>query len=170
MNGFDATAACATGYEDLDGNLATAACSTSGPYTITGGCEIKIGGVPGPATATQPYTFTPVVDVVGGTLTFSIANRPAWLVFDSATGGLTGTPSISDVKATGIKITVTDQAGSSADLLFDITVGAPPGGGGGIGGPGGIGGGGIGGSPSGLVVPAYGVNVASTGAPAIEGP
>ena len=44
--------------------------------------------------AGSAYSFRPTaVDADGDTLTFSIANRPAWAAFNTATGQLSGTPS-----------------------------------------------------------------------------
>ncbi len=66
-----------------------------------------------PPTAIVPgtqYTFTPTAsDPDGNALSFSIANRPAWASFDSATGRLQGTPVSGDVgTTTGVVITVSD--------------------------------------------------------------
>ncbi len=77
--------------------------------------------------AATAYSFTPgVVDTPP--YTFSIANRPAWASFDTATGALTGTPPLSAAGTTfsNIVITVTDGGGLSASLpAFAITVTAP---------------------------------------------
>ena len=56
------------------------------------------------------YEFTPIAsDADGDTLEFSIARKPAWASFDSATGRLSGTPDAEDVgNFTNIAITVTD--------------------------------------------------------------
>ena len=54
-------------------------------------------------------------DADGDTLEFSIARKPAWANFDSATGRLSGTPDAEDVgNFTNIAITVTDGQGRPA--------------------------------------------------------
>jgi hypothetical protein len=71
------------------------------------------------------YNFIPTAtDVdVGTTLTFSIANKPSWASFNTATGALTGTPANADVGATaGIVISVSDGALSAALPAFTLTV------------------------------------------------
>lgn len=70
------------------------------------------------------YSFQPTAaDADGNTLTFSIANRPAWASFDTATGRLTGTPSAADVgTTTGIVISVSDGAASASLPSFNIAV------------------------------------------------
>ena len=70
------------------------------------------------------YEFTPIAsDADGDTLVFSIARKPAWASFDSATGRLSGTPEAEDVgNFTNIMITVTDGH-ETVDLnAFDISV------------------------------------------------
>ncbi|HUR20429.1 MAG TPA: putative Ig domain-containing protein [Vicinamibacterales bacterium] len=75
------------------------------------------------ATVGQTYTFQPVgQDANGDALVYSIANRPNWLTFTPSTGRVSGTPTTTDVGATGnIIITVTDGS-LSATLTFAITV------------------------------------------------
>ncbi|WP_233081720.1 Ig-like domain-containing protein [Rheinheimera soli] len=71
------------------------------------------------------YSFVPTAaDVdVGTTLTFSIANKPTWASFNTATGALTGTPGNADVGATtGIVISVSDGELSAALPAFTLTV------------------------------------------------
>jgi hypothetical protein len=70
------------------------------------------------------YSFQPTAtDPDGNTLTFSIANRPAWASFDTATGRLTGTPSAANVgTTTGIVISVSDGAASVSLPAFNIAV------------------------------------------------
>ncbi len=74
------------------------------------------------------YTFTPVAnDPDTLTLTFSIANKPAWASFSSVTGQLTGTPSRTQVgSSVGIAITVTDGNTSASLPSFSVQVQAPP--------------------------------------------
>ncbi|WP_196386237.1 Ig-like domain-containing protein [Vibrio cidicii] len=57
------------------------------------------------------------------TLTYSIANKPSWATFDTATGALSGTPSNSDVGThAGIVISVSDGRVSASLPAFAITV------------------------------------------------
>lgn len=84
-----------------------------------------------PAAAVQvgaAYTFTPTAaDPDGDTLAFSIANKPSWAAFDTATGRLSGTPAAANVGITSsIAITVSDGKASAATQPFSITVTAPP--------------------------------------------
>jgi len=84
-----------------------------------------IGGTP--LTAVLPgvaYSFTPTAnDPDGDTLTFSIANAPAWASFDPATGRLSGTPGLQHVGTTsGIVISVSDGEASDSLAAFDLAV------------------------------------------------
>ncbi len=85
-----------------------------------------ISGTPATSVAQgAAYSFIPTAaDVdVGTTLTFSIANKPVWATFNTATGALTGTPTNTDVGATaGIVISVSDGALSAALPAFTLTV------------------------------------------------
>ena len=85
--------------------------------TITGVPNISI-------TQGAQYVFAPAAsDPDGDTLTFSIANRPAWASFDTATGRLSGMPSAQHVGATtGILISVSDGQASTSLAAFSVTV------------------------------------------------
>ena len=88
---------------------------TNRPPTISGvpPTQIAVG---------QLYDFTPQAsDPEGATLTFSIANKPGWATFSSATGRLTGTPSATGTTQ-GVRISVTDGANSVSLATFNITV------------------------------------------------
>jgi hypothetical protein len=100
--------------EDLDGN--TSLVCASGP-TLSGTPVTSI-------VAGDSYSFTPTVTNGCGTLAFSIINQPSWASFDTSTGALTGTPTLSDVgTASDIIISVADENTLSDDLpAFDITV------------------------------------------------
>lgn len=69
-------------------------------------------------------TLTATDEDANDTKTFSIINKPAWAIFNTATGELTGVPTASDVgTTTGIIITVIDGAGATHSIAsFDITV------------------------------------------------
>lgn len=71
----------------------------------------KISGAPAASvTVGQNYSFKPKgTDADGNKLTYSIANKPGWASFNSATGELHGTPYSNHVKTwSGIVISVTD--------------------------------------------------------------
>ena len=56
------------------------------------------GTPPTSATAESAYAFQPTAsDPDGDTLTFSVANEPAWAAFSATTGRLSGTPTASQV-------------------------------------------------------------------------
>lgn len=85
----------------------------------------QISGTPTKQVAAgQPYSFVPgAQDPDGDTLTFDIANRPAWLNFTPATGALQGTPTAANLGVyRGITIQVTDGASFSTLEPFDIEV------------------------------------------------
>jgi hypothetical protein len=84
-----------------------------------------ISGAPAQAvTVGMAYQFRPQAsDPDGQSLTFSIANRPAWANFNAATGELSGTPGAADVGQTSnIVISVTDGEASASLAAFSITV------------------------------------------------
>ncbi len=89
-----------------------------------------ISGVPPTSvTAGTAYSCQPTAsDADGGTLTFSITNRPTWATFSTATGRLQGTPTSANVGTfANIGIGVSDGQGGSAQLAtFQIVVSAPP--------------------------------------------
>ncbi|MDM8549901.1 putative Ig domain-containing protein [Desulfobacterales bacterium HSG2] len=73
----------------------------------------------------SPYSFTPEAadEEAGGTLTFSVTNKPEWADFDTATGTLTGTPENSHVGTTvGIVISVSDGEETTSLEPFELTV------------------------------------------------
>ncbi|MGH8175293.1 MAG: putative Ig domain-containing protein [Steroidobacter sp.] len=78
------------------------------------------------------YAVTPAAqDADGDTLAFSVANKPAWAAFNTATGQLTGTPGADDIGAhSDVVISVSDGATSASLAAFSIMVaqsGAPGG-------------------------------------------
>ena len=74
--------------------------------------------------ATSTYSFQPTAaDANNDPLTFSIANKPAWAVFHTATGALTGPPSTADVGSYGnITISVSDGKASASLAPFAVSV------------------------------------------------
>jgi hypothetical protein len=82
------------------------------------------GTPPTSVNVSSAYTFTPTVsNPSGGTLTFSIQNKPAWLTFNSANGQLSGTPGSANVGGySNIGISVSDGTTSASLTAFAITV------------------------------------------------
>lgn len=74
------------------------------------------------------YTFTPTAsDPEKQSLGFSIANKPAWATFNTATGALSGTPTAANVGTTSnIVISVSDGTNSVSLGAFSIAVQAAP--------------------------------------------
>jgi hypothetical protein len=72
----------------------------------------------------QTYNFRPTAtDADGNTLTFSIANRPAWASFSATTGQLTGTPFAEHAKVwSGIVISVSDGTTTVSLPAYSLTV------------------------------------------------
>ena len=88
-----------------------------------------ISGTPATSvTAGTAYSFTPTAsDADNDALTFSIANKPSWATFSTATGALTGTPAAANVGTTsGIVISASDGKDSTPLGAFAITVNAAP--------------------------------------------
>jgi putative Ig domain-containing protein len=103
-------------------NSTTAPANTNLPPTIAGTAATT-------AVVGRVYNFSPVGDDPNDsdTLTFSIANKPAWATFTPATGQLTGTPTSADVGSTNdIVITVTDGTLSAELPAFDLAVTTTP--------------------------------------------
>jgi hypothetical protein len=86
------------------------------------------GAAPAQATAGVPYAFRPsATDIDGNTLRFSISARPAWAVFDAASGELSGTPGDADVRSySNIVISVSDGELTASLAPFGITVARAP--------------------------------------------
>ena len=106
----------------------TPGASTPGGGALTAESAPVISGTPAVnVVAGQNYTFTPTAsEASGSTLTFTIANLPAWASFSSSTGKLTGAPPLSSVGTfSNIVIGVSDGVQSSALAAFSITVSTP---------------------------------------------
>ncbi len=82
------------------------------------------GTPPTTVAAGSTYSFTPSAsDPSGGTLSYSVANKPSWAVFSIATGQLSGTPTTSNVGTiSGIVISVSDGRASASLPAFSIQV------------------------------------------------
>ena len=101
-----------------------ASSSTSPPSPP--GTGLKISGSPASTvTVGSSYSFTPTTtdSNSGRTLSFAVANKPAWASFSSSTGHLSGTPSAANVgKYADVVIAVYDGLTSAVLPNFGITV------------------------------------------------
>ena len=99
--------------------------TTPAPPPASSNTKPTISGTP-PATTLegQSYDFRPKAsDADGDRLTFSIANKPAWANFDSATGRLYGTPGPGTSGSYGnIVISVSDGKVQSSLSAYTLTV------------------------------------------------
>ncbi len=81
-----------------------------------------------PSTVTEvgtAYSFQPSAsDADGNSLGFSIANRPSWASFSTATGRLSGTPTAAATHS-GIVISVSDGTTTTSLPAFNLTVNVP---------------------------------------------
>jgi hypothetical protein len=85
----------------------------------------QISGTPSPQVVVDSaYEFTPdASDPDGDSLSFDIANRPAWASFDSVTGALSGTPSVGDAGLySSLSIAVSDGELNNTLGPFSIEV------------------------------------------------
>jgi hypothetical protein len=90
-----------------------------------GGQPPTISGTPAASVlAGHAYNFTPAVTNPNSeTLSFAIANRPAWATFNPSTGVLSGTPTSADVGTfANILISVSDGSFTATLTSFTITV------------------------------------------------
>jgi hypothetical protein len=95
--------------------------STAAPVAQT----LQISGTPATtAEVGQFYSFTPtVVASAGSSLTYAVANKPAWAQFSAATGTLSGTPSTGSAATdANILVSVSNGAQSAALPAFNISV------------------------------------------------
>lgn len=101
-------------------SIAVKAASTTNSAPTISGTPLKA------VSAGSAYSFTPTAkDANGDTLTFSIANKPAWASFSTSTGKLSGTPTSAQVGTYGsIAIKVSDGKVSASLASFSISVSA----------------------------------------------
>ncbi|RRS33318.1 MAG: hypothetical protein OI74_08395 [Gammaproteobacteria bacterium (ex Lamellibrachia satsuma)] len=98
------------------------------PFSITvtdvNRAPVISGLAPTQVVAGSSYQFTPsAVDQDGDSLTFSITGKPAWATFDSSTGRLFGTPSVSDAgNYENVGIAVSDGVHNVSLPNFAISV------------------------------------------------
>jgi hypothetical protein len=108
----------------------SASSSTSGnlnssPTVSPANAAPQISGNPGVQVPVgQAYSFTPsATDSEGDSLTFSIASKPTWASFNTATGQLSGTPGAAHVGShEEITISVSDGHSTVTLAQFEIDV------------------------------------------------
>jgi len=108
-----------------DGKTSTALAAFAIAVNGTANNAPKLAGTPVTAlNANSAYSFRPSAsDADGDTLTFSIANKPAWAAFSTATGQLSGTPASADVGSyANIVISASDGKASASLAAFAIAV------------------------------------------------
>lgn len=110
-----------------DGGLSAAlpAFTISVATATTANRAPTLSGAPATSvTAGAFYSFAPTaIDLDGDSLSFSIANRPAWASFNASTGRLSGTPTETNVGSyDNIVIRVSDGTASTALPAFGIRV------------------------------------------------
>jgi hypothetical protein len=106
------------------GHAGEPAGSSANPPAAPNRAPTISGTPPTSATVNEPYVFQPAAnDPDGDSLTFTIANKPAWAAFDPATGRLSGTPSSSSTGTfANIGITVSDRKATGNLGAFSISV------------------------------------------------
>ena len=108
-----------------DGSNSASLPAFSIQVTAAGNTPPVISGNPATSVAAgSAYTFTPAAsDADQNALTFSIANKPAWASFSSATGQLSGMPATGDVGTfASIQVSVSDGTASVSLPAFSIVV------------------------------------------------
>jgi len=102
------------------------ATTTTTPTSATTNTAPQISGTPsGTGTVGVAYSFQPSAsDGNGDVLTFRIGNQPAWATFNTATGLLSGTPTVAG-SYSAISISVSDGTTSTALPAFSIVVADP---------------------------------------------
>lgn len=110
--------------DDATLDLVNAVARTNGDIEITNLAPTIQGSPATSVVAGSAYSFTPnAADPDGDPLVFEIVNKPSWAVFNSSTGRLSGTPSMSDVGVhSNIVISVTDGEFSISLAAFTIAV------------------------------------------------
>jgi mannan endo-1,4-beta-mannosidase len=98
--------------------------STAGTSSVTANGITLQATVPPTAPAGQSYSAQASASTSsGGSVGFSIQNKPYWATFNTATGALQGTPTGSDIGQYGnVVISASDSAGTASLPPFSITV------------------------------------------------
>ena len=98
---------------------------TATANTSTTNAAPRLSGSPAAVVALgSAYAFQPTAtDANGDTLAFSIANKPSWATFNTATGRLSGSPQSGNVATySGIVISVSDGKAAASLPAFAIAV------------------------------------------------
>src|SRR5688500_5492558 len=112
--GSSASASSDSGSSGTGGTGSNAAANTAPTITGAPATQANVGSA---------YSVAPQAnDADGDTLAFSIANKPTWAQFNTATGQLSGTPAAQE-SVSDIVITVSDGKASASLPAFSITVG-----------------------------------------------
>ena len=85
----------------------------------------SIGGTPAGSTkVSEMYSFTPTAsDPDGDSLSFSIQNQPSWADFDTASGKISGIPTLGDIGVySNIAISVSDGSAAASLPQFSVSV------------------------------------------------
>jgi len=96
----------------------------SSPWLVASAAPVLSGSPATSIVAAHYYAFQPgATDSAGKKVTFAIANKPSWAVFDTTTGRLAGTPLPSNVGTfSNIVISGSDGAASAQLAPFALTV------------------------------------------------
>jgi hypothetical protein len=112
-----------------DGSLSASLAAFTLTVNAASNTAPTISGAPGTSVvAGSAYSFTPTArDADGDALAFSVSGKPAWAIFSTATGALTGTPTTAQAGSyPGIVISVSDgKAAAVALAAFTLTVTQP---------------------------------------------
>lgn len=92
--------------------------------TVGSSAPVVTGSPSTQVVAGQPYSFKPSAsDANHDSLSFAIANMPAWASFNAGTGEISGTPTVADVGTfANITISVSDGTSSVSLPAFSIAV------------------------------------------------
>ncbi|HEY4368206.1 MAG TPA: putative Ig domain-containing protein [Steroidobacteraceae bacterium] len=129
LSGTPGTASAGT-YSNIvvsvsDGKLSTALAAFAIAVSAPANKAPQLSGTPVTAlNANSAYSFKPVAsDADGDTLTFSIANKPVWASFNTATGQLSGMPSAVNVGSySNVVISASDGKTKVSLPAFSIAV------------------------------------------------
>ena len=125
LGGAPATATATSATSATGATGATAAAVGAGAVSGLSDVAPVITGTPASTIAAgTPYAFQPTLSAAAGAkVAFSIANKPRWAIFNTATGALTGTPGTADIGTDAlVAISVSSGLASSALPAFAITV------------------------------------------------
>lgn len=125
--GDEETAAAGNAAGGATSGSSTTPGTTTSSNVRTNAAPTISGAPPAGVVAGALYQFRPsTLDPDGDTLTYTVANRPAWAAFDRTNGRLQGIPGTRDAGSyQNIVITVTDGEAQAALKAFSIVVTDP---------------------------------------------